>query len=48
MDSLQSRLDDLERRYQQQQTVIANQQAEIHNKIRFGDDYRTVRGDDDL
>jgi hypothetical protein len=38
----------LENKYQEQQTVIANQQAEIANKIKFGNDYRVEGEETDL
>ena len=38
----------LENKYQEQQTVIANQQAEIANKIKFGADYRAEGEETDL
>lgn len=47
MGNLLDRLNLLEKRYVEQQTIIANQQAEIQNKIKFGDDYR-VRGEENL
>lgn len=45
IDNLMKRIYLLENKYQEQQTVIATQQAEISNKIKFGSDFH-VAGED--
>ena len=40
VENLMRRINLLENRYQEQQVVIANQQAVIANKVKFDRDYR--------